>query len=848
MAETTTERAIDGKTLQSSNLKILNNFDDYLVAIVGIEDKQHFLEQLPTMLNNDRFQSFDDIKNSPVFVHSELETDVFLIISGTLGKQYRDQLILERQLKCVYVYCKNESYHIEWTKEIKKIRCVTSDPTTLIEKLHKDVRTFSNRWPFDERSFIKSSIPTSQWFHLFLTMICHTPDTITLPYDDMFNECRSYYKNNQSVLRDINSFAENHKPVDPIKQYTRNGFLYRILNHALRTRNMGLIRIFSPFIRHLHGQLWKRQSAYYKNLDKEQLIRSVYRGQYLTEEQVDHLYSVWNSNHPIITLTTFGSTSRGPNVAFRFALPENGVVSCLFEIIITDNCCDSTESCFYEAPVFADITSISEKRDEREVLFSLVTRFRIIQIERQRMENNDSLLVIILKPAEPEDMQNKFSASSIIEEFKKLEDAQVYKDILDMLQETADEETKFNSTNWTVWWNNLKSQWHQGVRDKSPLNLIFFGCFTNSLKWSRKAIDMHKDSLRTVPSIELNRSCFRKLYEWSNALRTPVPTRWLALYEEYLEKLCTTNTKEARNTVKTAAETYEKIGDTAHTNSCYEKLLALIGDTNTKMKKEIEKKVKRLENPSAPTEKKGSRPEPIVPYREPSKVYKMQEQLWMIYESLKDCADDPNSIKACFTKVNRLLRLAAESYDAGDSRIILRMPVIENAGLSVNDYRFYCLLSTERHTEKLAIVIKDGSNNHELTLWRYEKYMHGWIFLGQLKHCLVLCKGSQSGISLIDRLMKKLNVVLTMCAIYLCVKPRSKKVNVDGMKFVNVIDEGTKQHIFGDIFDDNLLAKLQALEQEIITGSGSYQPISDSYRESKLDPTTMEPKDVFSDP
>ncbi|CAF1329274.1 unnamed protein product [Adineta ricciae] len=582
MAEATTERAIDGKTLQSSNLKILNNFDDYLVAIVGIEDKQHFLEQLPTMLNNDRFQSFDDIKNSPVFVHSELETNVFLIISGTLGKQYRDQLILERQLKCVYVYCKNESYHIEWTKEIKKIRCVTSDPTTLTKNLHKDVRIFSNRWPFDEKSFIKSSIPTSQWFHLFLTMICHTPDTIILPYDDMFNECRLYYKNNQSTLRDINSFAENHKPVDTIKQYTSNGFLYRILNHALRTRNMRLIRKFSPFIRDLHGQLSDCRLKYLRNLDKEQLIRSVYRGQHLTEEQVGHLYSVWNSNHPVITLTTFGSTSRNPNVAFTFSLPENGVVSCLFEIIITDDHNESTESLLYEPPVFADISSMSTMPDEKEVLFSLVTRFRIVQIEPQQMENIGSRCVITLRLAEPEDMQSKYSASSIIKEFKKIEDGQVYKDILDMLEQTADDETKFNSTNWTVWWNNLNNQWHQGVRDKSPLNLIFYGCFTSSPKWSREAIKMHKNSLRTIPSIESNRSCFRILYEWSNALTTAVPTRWLALYEEYLEALCTTNTKEAINTVKTAAETYKKIGDKAHAESCDKKLLALIGNKSTR--------------------------------------------------------------------------------------------------------------------------------------------------------------------------------------------------------------------------------------------------------------------------
>ncbi|CAF1084320.1 unnamed protein product, partial [Adineta ricciae] len=390
MAEAKNRRFIHEYTLSSLNLQTLDNFDDYLVAIVGVVNEPHFLEQLLMIINADHFQSFDDIQQLPVFNESQSKLHVFLIISGTLGKQYRDQLIQKRQLRFVYVYCIHENHHIEWTNGVEKVRCVTSDPTTLIEKLHKDVRTFSNRWPFEQRSFIKSSIPTSQWFHLFLTMICHTPDTITLPYDDMFNECRSYYKNNQAKLHEINLLSQQYRPNNVIREYTRDGFVYCVLNHALRTRNMRLIRIFSPFIRDLHSQLSDCRSKYLRNLDKEQLIRSVYRGQQLTEEQVDHLYSVWNSNHPVITLTTFGSTSRDPNVALDFIPFADGVVSCLFEIIITDDHYASAENFFYEAPVFADISSMSTMPDEKEVLFSLGTRFRLIRIEQQRTEKNGS--------------------------------------------------------------------------------------------------------------------------------------------------------------------------------------------------------------------------------------------------------------------------------------------------------------------------------------------------------------------------------------------------------------------------------------------------------------------------
>ena len=86
-----------------------------------------------------------------------------------------------------------------------------------------------------------------------------------------------------------------------------------------------------------------------------------------------------------------------------------------------------------------------------------------------------------------------------------------------------------------------------------------------------------------------------------------------------------------------------------------------------------------------------------------------------------------------------------------------------------------------------------------------------------------------------------------MCTIYLCVEQRSKKVNVDGTKFVNMADEARKEHIFGDIFDDNLLIKLQALEQEILTVSGTHKSIPDNFRE--IEPVvSLEREVIYSDP
>ncbi|UJR06577.1 hypothetical protein I4U23_010861 [Adineta vaga] len=843
MDEATNSRHIDENILSTLNLKILDNFDDYIVLIIGIDDREHFIDKLPMMVKYDYLQSFDDIEKSSVFIDSQSDIDIFLIISGTLGKKYHDEILNKTQIRCVYIYCKNENYHKDWANKIKTIRCITSDPTDLIRQLHQDAKLFSSRWPFEEKSFVKSSIPTSQWYHLFLTMICYRPDTIKLSYDSTFNECREYYKNNQSILKQINRLSQNYKSTHSIEEYTRDSFFYRILNHALRTQNIRLIRIFSPFIRDLHFQLSKLCTKYYGEMKDQGLIRSIYRGQYLTVEQVNHIYSVWKSNHPVLTMTTFCSTSRDPDIALNFIPPTNGVISCLFEIVITDDYNYVEKGFFCHEQVFADISFLSDMVNEREVLFSLVTHFSIKNIEN----SNDSLLLITLQLAKSEEMQSSFSAHAIIDEFEKLKDGQVYHDIINMLEITANDQTKFDNTNWTIWWNNLRNQWHQGLRYKSPLNLIFYGCFTNNLYWSREAIDMQKDLLFTISIIKSNRSNFQNLYKLSHSDKT-IPVRWIAFYEQYLEQFCTTNTNQIINTLKTAAEMYKKIDDRERAKSCYEKILQIITNNDAKIKCEIEKEIKNLKTSFKLTKNNEKKSEIHFSWEDTLHVYEMQRHLSIIYKSFKDCTTNLLSTEDFFRKVDRLLPIISEWYDTVDSRIILRLPLIENQRLSVNDYRFYCVLSVRKYISIDEMTTRDGSNNFLLTLRRYKRYMYDFIFLEQLKYLLIFNGRLSCQVRRIDQLMKKLKVLITMCTIYLCIESGNDTVKMNNIHFINMIDNEMKQHVFADLLDQNSLFHQKSLEKQNFISNETYNPIPDNFRETYTDITTQEITDVFSDP
>jgi hypothetical protein len=88
--------------------------------------------------------------------------------------------------------------------------------------------------------------------------------------------------------------------------------------------------------------------------------------------------------------------------------------------------------------------------------------------------------------------------------------------------------------NWKSWWNKLKYQWGTGLASDEPLHLIFYDCFTQNVYWSRKAIEMHKNILHSIPEVQRIRSSFSNLFKNYKAWQK-IPTKWIALYEEYLE-------------------------------------------------------------------------------------------------------------------------------------------------------------------------------------------------------------------------------------------------------------------------------------------------------------------------
>jgi hypothetical protein len=790
-------RHANQENFQSLNLKTENNLDEYMILIVNNHKDHNLMKDLSMMISTDRVKVFNDAESTLQFIRdSHDDRNIFLIISGTLGKTCVDEFTSTAQIVRIYVYCMNEHKHEIWSKEKPKIRCTVSDPTVLLNHLHADIRQLSGRWPLAEKSFQKGSTNTSEWYHLFLLAITYRPQSMETSYSEMFDECRAYYKNNSSRLRQINDLAQTYQASNAIREYTRDSFLYRIINHALRTHNMKIIKKFSPFISDLHLQIHKYHREYYY-LNRPS-VRAVYRGQLMSLDELDYLRSVCKSRNPIIKLTTFGSASLDPQVALGFASSFDNRIPCLFEIIITDEY--NIEQCHTDdyTQAFADISSSSVLFDEREVLFSLLTHFRIKYVSDSIVNSSEPWMSIVLELVTDKKRDSDYSHFYTIKRLKQENNPQHYADI------------------WKKWWSNLTRYWGTDKEGEQSLLLTFYQCFTEDKHWSRKAVQMYKDVLRSNCEFQILAPYFPVLFDRKKVFRV-TPAQWIALYEDYLEQFCTMNKKKVIDCLHFAGETYEMICDKDRALECYQTAIALDANDQHRMNSELKKRLKQLKKSVQPMNNDRRVATNDID-QDFQRMYQAQEEQWSAFWYLKR-HDILNGSKLVYLQALREYLIKREEwYDTSDSKIILCLPYGNTPNLSIADYQSYVLPTIKRYISSTG-ARNNSSDYRSLTLWRYGRFMREWTLLKEL---VVFLRPLQENLNStvppileqLEQLIKKISLLIIVCVFYLSIEPGNDKINVNKIPFLNFNYRNSNQLVFFNHHDHHLLNGLQSLSEQ----------------------------------
>ena len=173
--------------------------------------------------------------------------------------------------------------------------------------------------------------PPLAWWPKYIEMLCH------LPYPDTCRRnfliaLREYYQDKHVELRLLDEFEKTYTSDSAIWWYTRDTFLYRLLNKALRQQNTKLIFLFGFYIKDIYSTL-KAEYEIFKARYSDEASLTVYRGQLMSQNEIARLQK---ENYDEITVNSFFSTSLDrESVLFLLdpsVLRDDGLQSVLFEI------------------------------------------------------------------------------------------------------------------------------------------------------------------------------------------------------------------------------------------------------------------------------------------------------------------------------------------------------------------------------------------------------------------------------------------------------------------------------------------------------------------------------------
>ncbi|CAF1344164.1 unnamed protein product [Rotaria sordida] len=203
--------------------------------------------------------------------------------------------------------------------------------------------------------------------------------------------CLTQQVENESAHRVIDEFERDYDGSSPIWWYTRDCFIYSMLNKALRTQDIEIIIKMSFFIRDLHQQI---EQLHLRSDNRNRSIE-VYRGQAMSNAEFDKMK---NNKNGLLSFNSFLSTSFDSQIAFARAdsTRDDPELTGVFFKIKIDPLISTTP--------FASIDDVSYFSDsEQEVLFSMHTIFRIG--EMRQIENR--LWEVILTLTSDDDEQLK---------------------------------------------------------------------------------------------------------------------------------------------------------------------------------------------------------------------------------------------------------------------------------------------------------------------------------------------------------------------------------------------------------------------------------------------------------
>ena len=354
---------------------------------IGIQEDAKLTQEKLRTIND--FVTFNtDLNECVKFIkHIDKET-IFLITSGAEASQLLPLVSNLRQIDSIFIFCVNKERYEYLISEYPKIIGIYVHLDELCSSIQQQIDLFDQQLEtfsaFDHHQ--KSTKDLSKqsaeflWFQLFHHLITLLPPNQHAK-ERMIDICRHYYRGNTKELSLIDQFEREYRSEDAIRWYSKQSFVYKLVNKALRTEDLDQLQTFRFFVGDLSKNLAYEQE---KILLSNETILTVYRGVKLDKEEFEKLKE---RQAKIISTNGYFSTTRCRSKAIDFAKASTKQTD-LVNVLFTIECHIQQLG---KSVTYADIASLSEYPEEEEILFDLNASFRLDSIEEQ-----DSLHLIYM--------------------------------------------------------------------------------------------------------------------------------------------------------------------------------------------------------------------------------------------------------------------------------------------------------------------------------------------------------------------------------------------------------------------------------------------------------------------
>jgi tetratricopeptide (TPR) repeat protein len=371
--------AVSSETTKTSSRSIRSRIVENFIIIwldSNIKESnkttQNSINHLRRIINS--IQIFTDSDQCINFISNITNEKAFLIISATFSQKLSSLFEDMIQIKSIYIFCHHQTKHEQWINNYRKIKGIFTKIEYICDGLKQDVRQcetdltpisiVSNRSTtnFDE---LDQSFMYSQLLKEILLEL-EDDDKTKKEFVDF---CREQYADNNDELKVIDEFDRDYNKSSSIWWYTRECFIYLMLNKALRTQDVEIIIRMGFFVRDLHQQI---EQLYSQSSNLNSFI--VYRGQGILNNEFEKMKK---SKGCLLSFNIFLSTSTKKTVSMNFAHKaqnNSDLTAILFRMEI-----DPTIS----STPFALLDKISYySAAEKEILFSMHIVFRIGDIKQ----------------------------------------------------------------------------------------------------------------------------------------------------------------------------------------------------------------------------------------------------------------------------------------------------------------------------------------------------------------------------------------------------------------------------------------------------------------------------------